>query len=216
MPPELVVAADVVEPAASLFLETRPRTIVLAGGETPRPVYERLAKESFDWSDTDVFFGDERCVSPNDPASNYRMAYESLLSHVPARVHRMTAETCDASAYEGDLRRFFAAGQPAFDFAFLGLGPEGHTASLFPGDPALDEHERWVVKVHRADHDRLTLTLPVLSAARLVVFLVAGEAKRDALRRLMTGEDFPANRVKAKRVIVVADEGAASGLERAA
>jgi len=214
MAPELVVAPDIVESAVAFFREARPRTIVLAGGETPRPVYQRLAREPVGWDGMEVFFSDERCVSPRDPASNYGMASRALLSFVPAHVHRMPGETCDAAACEEDLRRFFAERQPEFDFAFLGLGPDGHTASLFPGDAALEERERWVVRVVRPDHDRLTLTLPVLSAARVVVFLVAGEEKRDALRRMVAGEDLPANRVKAARVIVVADPAAASDAER--
>jgi 6-phosphogluconolactonase len=216
MPPELIVADDIAGPAVTLFLEAHPRTVILTGGQTPRPVYERLAKESFDWSNVDVFFGDERCVPPDDPDSNYGMAFKSLLSHVPARVHRMPGETCDASAYEGDLRRFFAAGPPSFDFAFHGLGADGHSASLFPGSAALDERERWVLKVPHSDHERLTLTLPVLSAVRLAVFLVSGEEKREALRQLMAGKDIPAGRVKAGRLVVVADKVAASGLEEAA
>jgi 6-phosphogluconolactonase len=210
---ELIVVPDIVETAIAIFREARPRTIVLAGGETPRPVYERLARERFDWDSVDVFLSDERCVLPDDPASNYNMANRALLSLVPARVHRMPGETCDAAACEDDLRRFLAGRQPEFDFAFLGLGADGHTASLFPGDAALDERERWVVKVPRSDHDRLTLTLPVLSAARVAVFLVAGKEKRDALRRMMAGEDLPANRVKAARVVVVADTIAAVDVE---
>jgi 6-phosphogluconolactonase len=210
MAPELIVASDIAEAALSLFREARPRTIVLAGGKTPRPVYERLAREPDHWDGMEVFFSDERCVPPDDPASNFRMASDTLLSSVPAHVHRMPGEGCDAAAYEEELRAFFAAGQPEFDFAFLGLGPEGHTASLFPGDAALDETERWVVKVARPDHDRLTLTLPTLSAAYGVVFLVAGASKRDALRRMMAGEDLPANRVKARRVVVLADPAAAA------
>lgn len=216
MPPELIVAENIVGPAVALFLETRPRTLMLAGGQTPRPVYERLAKEPFDWSSVDVFFSDERCVPPDDPDSNFRMANELLLSRVPARVHRMAGETCDAEAYEEDLRRFFAGGPPSFDFAFQGLGADGHTASLFPDDAALDERERWALKVPHPDHERLTVTLPVLSAVRVAVFLVSGEEKRDALRRMMAGEDIPANRVKAGRIAIVADEAAAAGLERAA
>ena len=216
MPPELIVAENIVGPAVALFLEARPRTLMLAGGQTPRPVYERLAKEPFDWPSVDVFFDDERCVPFDDPDSNFRMANESLLSHVPARVHRMPGETCDAEAYEEDLRRFFAGGPPSFDFAFHGLGANGHTASLFPGDAALDERERWVLKVPHPDHERLTLTLPVLSAVRVAVFLVSGEEKRGALRRMMAGEDIPANRVKAGRIVVVADKAAAAGVERAA
>ena len=214
MAPELIVTSDIVESALVLFREARPRTIVLAGGVTPRPVYQRLAREPSHWDGMEVFFSDERCVSPHDPASNYHMASRALLSFVPAHVHRMPGETCDSAAYEEELRGFFAGGQPEFDFAFLGLGSDGHTASLFPGDAALEERERWVVRVMRPDHDRLTLTLPVLSAARVVVFLVAGSAKRDALRRMMAGGDQPANRVKAARVIVVADAAAAADVER--
>ncbi len=158
----------------------------------------------------DVFFGDERCVPPDHSDSNYRMANETLLSSVPARVHRMPGESCDAEAYERELRAFFGE-LPRFDFVFLGLGPDGHTASLFPGDPALEERSLWVARVQRPDHDRLTLTLPVLSAARLVVFLVAGAEKREALRRMMCDENIPANRVTAERVVVLADREAAGG-----
>ena len=138
MAPELIVTSDIVESALVLFREARPRTIVLAGGVTPRPVYQRLAREPSHWDGMEVFFSDERCVSPHDPASNYHMASRALLSFVPAHVHRMPGETCDSAAYEEELRGFFAGGQPEFDFAFLGLGSDGHTASLFPGDAALE------------------------------------------------------------------------------
>ncbi len=204
---ELVVTDDIPEAAVRLFREARPRTLVLAGGETPRPTYRRLAREKYCWNEVDVFFGDERCVPPDHPDSNYRMANEALLSSVAARVHRMPGESCDAESYERELREIFGD-MPRFDLAFLGLGPEGHTASLFSGDPALDEKESWVVRVSRPDHERLTLTPPVLSAVRLAVFLVAGAEKRDALRRMMAGEDIPANRVAAERVIVLADAAA--------
>ncbi|MGA2285385.1 MAG: 6-phosphogluconolactonase [Dehalococcoidia bacterium] len=205
---ELVVTDDIAGEAVRLFREAEPRTLVLAGGETPRATYRRLAREKYRWDEVDVFFGDERCVPPEHPDSNYRMASETLLSLVPARVHRMRGESCDAEAYERELRDLFGE-LPRFDFLFLGLGADGHTASLFPGDPALDERERWAVRVRRPDHERLTLTLPVLSAARLAVFLVAGAEKREALRRMMAGEEIPASRVAAERVVVLAD-GAAS------
>ena len=156
-----------------------------------------------------MFFGDERCVPPDHPDSNYRMAYEALLSHVQARVHRMPGETCDAAAYEEELTRVFGPGLPEFDLVLLGLGEDGHTASLFPGDPALDITDRRVVRVERPDHPRLTLTLPVLSAAKVVMFLVSGESKREALGRLLAGADIPAARVRARQVIVIADEAAA-------
>ena len=214
MRPNLRIASDIAEEALRLFQEARPRTIILAGGETPRPVYQRLAREPYRWDGVEVFFSDERCVPPGDAESNYRMASETLLSFVPAHVHRMPGESCDAGSYEEALRLFFEGGPPEFDFAFLGLGADGHTASLFPGDAALEEEKRWVVRVARPDHERLTLVLPVLSAAKVVVFLVTGASKRDALRRMMAGEDLPANRVMAQRVVVVADAAAAADVEK--
>lgn len=205
---QLVVADDVAATAVDRFLELAPRTVALAGGTTPRSMYERLAMSSFDWRGCEVFFGDERCVPPNDGASNYAMAREALLAKVPARVHRMHGESCDVEGYEAELRSVFG-GFPRFDLVLLGLGEDGHTASLFPGDAALDERERWVVAVERPDYRRLTLTLPVLSAARTAMFLVTSGRKRPALRELLNGGDIPAARVEAERVIVVADEAAA-------
>ena len=207
--PELVVVQDVAGAAAELFLALRPRTVALAGGSTPRRLYERLVTCAFPWSETEMFFGDERCVPPDHPNSNYRMAGEALLSKVPANVHRMPGETCDAEAYEEELRQVFGAGLPEFDLVLLGLGEDGHTASLFPGDPALEEKQRWVIRVQRPDHARLTLTLPVLSAAKVALFLVLGAAKAEALQRLRAGDDIPAARVQAKRVVIVADGAAA-------
>lgn len=155
----------------------------------------------------DVFFGDERCVPQDDPASNFRMAHEVLLAHVAARVHSMAG--CDPSGYERELGSVFGAGVPRLDLVFLGLGEDGHTASLFPGDPALQVTDRWVALVDRPDHARMTLTIPVLSAARLAVFVVSGAGKREALARLRSGADIPASRVRAERVVVVADHEAA-------
>lgn len=206
---ELVVTDGFAVEAAELILALDPRTVALAGGETPRPVYERLAAMGVDWAATDVFFGDERCLPPDDAASNYRMAYEALLSKAPARVHRMPGETCDAEAYERELNAVFGNELPRFDLVLLGLGEDGHTASLFPGDAALDAVDRWCVRVERPDYRRLTLTLPVLSAASTAMFLVSGAAKQEALQRLMSGADMPAARVMAGRVIVIADRAAA-------
>ena len=206
---ELLVTPDIAESAVDLFLRERPRTLALAGGRTPRALYVRLAAQEYAWDAVDVFFGDERCLSPDHPDSNFRMANEALLSRVPARVHRMRGESCDAAGYEEELRATFGAGLPAFDLVFLGMGADGHTASLFPGDPALQETRRMVVRVERPDHPRLTLTLPVLSAAKLAVFLVAGEDKREALRQLLAGGDLPAARVAARRVVIIADAAAA-------
>jgi 6-phosphogluconolactonase len=206
--PELVVARDIASAAAERFLALRPRFLALAGGSTPRRLYERLATCDFPWSETEVFFSDERCVPPEHPDSNYRMAHEALLSRVRARVHRMPGETCGAAAYEEELTSVFGPGLPEFDLVLLGLGEDGHTASLFPGDPALERTDRRVVRVQRPDHPRLTLTLPVLSAAKVAMFLVSGESKREPLRLLLTGGDVPAARVTARYVVIFADEAA--------
>ena len=214
MSAQLVVVEDIAEAAAERFLALAPRTVALAGGSTPRSLYRRLATSAFPWEEREVFFSDERCVPPDHPDSNFHMANEALLSKVPARVHRMRGESCDAAAYEEELSQVFGTGSPKLDLALLGLGEDGHTASLFPGDGALEETERWVVRVPRPDYPRLTLTLPVLSAAKVALFLVSGPAKREALRRLLDGEDIPASRVRAAQVVIVADEAAAQGVRR--
>lgn len=206
----LIVADDWVQAASDLFVTARPSTIALAGGSTPAPLYARLAMAPFDWAGTDVFFTDERCVGRSHPDSNYRMAFEALLRWIPARVHPMDGEHCDAARYEKALREHFEDGIPSLDLVVLGLGEDGHTASLFPGDPALEETRAWVVAVHRADHRRLTMTLPVLSAARHAVFLAVGETKASALRAMLDDSDGPAARVAAKRITIIADSQAAS------
>jgi len=209
---ELSVVADVATAAEALFLELGPRTVALSGGSTPKVLYQRLASANYPWEETDVFFGDERCVPPDDPDSNFRMASEALLSKVPARVHRMHGEDCDAGGYAADLEATFGPGIPQFDLVFLGLGPDGHTASLFPGDPALEERVKTVLRVDRPDHSRLTLTLPVLSAAKVAVFLVVGGAKRAMLAQLLADGDIPAARVAARRIVIIADNAAAAEL----
>jgi 6-phosphogluconolactonase len=203
-----------VNAAVELFAEERPRTIALSGGSTPKPVYERLATLDYPWSDVDVFFGDERCVPPDDPDSNFRMANEALLSKVAARVYPMN--DCDADAYEADLRAVFGPDVevPSIDLNFLGIGDDGHTASLFPGKPALDVTDRWVVDVPEPGmpppHPRLTLTFPVHNASKLAVFLVSGEKKRERIRQLMADdESIPSARIHARRVVVLADRAAA-------
>ncbi len=206
---DIVVATDVAAAAAERFLALQPRTVAFAGGSTPRRLYERLAQSDFPWAETEVFFSDERCVPPDHPASNYGMAREALLSKVRARVHRIRGETCDARAYEGELSDVFGPGLPEFDLVLLGLGEDGHTASLFPEDPALDATSERVVRVERPDYARLTLTLPVLSVARVALFLVSGASKREALRRLLAHDDIPAAHVAAKQVVIIADESAA-------
>jgi 6-phosphogluconolactonase len=145
------------------------------------------------------------------------MGFRTLLDHVPARAHPIDGESCDAEGYERQLREVLGE-RPELDLVFLGLGPDGHVASLFPGHPALEERSRWVVRVPKPGlppfHPRVTMTLPVLSAARAAVFLVDGESKRDALARLMGDEDIPAARVAARRVLVLADPDAAGDLRK--
>lgn len=206
---ELVVTDDLVGAAVTRFLEVAPRLLALGGGSTPRPFYERLASTEYPWSEVDVLYTDERCVPVDHPDSNAGMIDRALLSRLDQapRVHGMPGETCDADGHELALRRTFGALR--LDLAVLGLGADGHTASLFPADPALDERVRWVARVDRPDHPRITLTLPVLSSARVALFLVAGEGKRDALMRLIRGEDVPAARIDADQVVVLADPAAA-------
>jgi 6-phosphogluconolactonase len=179
-------------------------SVALSGGSTPRRIYELLAGEDFrarvDWSKAHVFFGDERCAPPEDEASNYRAAREALLSRVgvPAQnVHRMIGEgdaAANARLYEDELRSFFGdASPPAFDLVMLGLGEDGHTASLFPGTPALEERGAWVVAnwVEKLGAYRLTLTAPVINRAAHVMFVVTGAGKAESLREVLEGEREP-------------------------
>ena len=200
-------------------------TLALTGGTTPRVLYRLLADASWrarmPWDRTHVFFGDERCVPPDHPDSNFGMARDALLAHVaPASVHRLEGERepSDAAARaEADLRETFGdAGLPRLDLVLLGLGADAHVASLFPGHPALDERQRWVVAPfvpHLGAH-RITMTLPVLNAASAVLFLVAGRRKADALARMLSpppGEEPPpAARVRPAQgeLVILADEEA--------
>ncbi|MDQ4127210.1 MAG: 6-phosphogluconolactonase [Actinomycetota bacterium] len=183
-------------------IDERGRFVVaLAGGSTPKATYEALAHDyadELDWSKVHVFFGDERTVPPDHEDSNYRMAHEALLSRVPVRsVHRMRGELPPAeaaAAYEEELREFFGPdGVPSLDLVLLGLGEDGHTASLFPETSALDATDRWVVAnpVLKLETTRLTLTLPVINAARNVTFLVADEGKAGALKEVLEGDADP-------------------------
>jgi 6-phosphogluconolactonase len=175
--------------------------VALAGGSTPKATYEVLARDyanELDWSRVHVFFGDERTVPPDHEDSNYRMAYETLLSHVPVgSVHRMRGELPPdeaAAAYEEELRAFFGqVDVPRFDLILCGLGEDGHTLSLFPETAALDVNDRWVVAnpVLKLGTTRLTLTIPVLNASRAVTFLVAGESKAEALKEVLEGDADP-------------------------
>jgi len=209
-------------------------TIALSGGSTPKNLHTLLAtnaRNSLPWDRTFFFWGDERHVPPTDPDSNYRMAEETLLSKIPvaaANVFRIPAENPDAAAaaeaYEQTLRKFFALqpGQfPRFDLILLGMGPDGHTASLFPGSAALQEKSRLVVAnwVEKFKTNRITLTLPVLNAAYCVAFLVSGTEKAAALRAVLEGdapgEQYPSKLVRPTdgKLIWLVDRAAASGLK---
>jgi 6-phosphogluconolactonase len=209
---ELRVVDDVAEEALAIFLAAAPKTVVLSGGGTPEAFYRRLAGAEYAWKEVEFFFGDERCVSREDQWSNARMADEALFSKVPARSYAMDGQGCDAEWYERMLRRRFGE-DLLFDLALYGLGPDGHTASLFPGRPEVEVTDRWVVHVREAGLEpfvpRISLTVPALSAAKLGVFLVAGVDKQIPLRRLMAGEDLPAARLKPERLVILADRAAA-------
>jgi 6-phosphogluconolactonase len=201
--PTLVVAADVeglarvasdrVRVLAGDALAARGRfRIALAGGSTPRALYAQLAAAGdLDWARTDVFFGDERAVGPDDPQSNFRMARETLLQPAavpPENVHRMRGEDPDLESAAFDYETALGGpSPPPFDLVLLGMGGDGHTASLFPGTAALDERARLCVAndVPQLQTRRLTLTYPVLSAARDLLFLVAGADKADTLRDVL-------------------------------
>ena len=209
----LAAARSFVEQAKEVIGESGRFAVALAGGSTPKAAYEILASEygtqGLDWSKVHVFFGDERTVGPDHEDSNYRMAREALLSLVPVgSVHRMRGELPPpeaASLYEEELKDFFGSkpGEaPRLDLVMLGIGGDGHTASLFPRTPALDVNDRWSVEnpVEKLGTTRLTLTVPTLNAARRVVFLVAGEGKAGALGEILEGDadprDYPAKLVR--------------------
>jgi 6-phosphogluconolactonase len=170
--------------------------VTLTGGSTPRAAYERVATLRPDWSGVDVWFTDERCVSPDHEHSNFRMADQALLTKAEgATVHRMRGELGPhdgAAAYEDELAEF---GPEQLDLILLGLGPDAHICSLFPGAEALGERERRVVGVDTPGMaplvPRITLTLPVVNSSRQIVFLVTGEDKAEAVERVFRGPPDP-------------------------
>jgi len=189
--------------------------VALSGGSTPRRAYELAADLRPDWSGVGLWWSDERCVPPDDEQSNFRLAREALLdrlTHPPAAVHRIRGELDPEAAarrYEEELRGV------TLDLVLLGLGPDGHTASLFPHDDALEEEERLAIAVGRPDVTRVTLTPPPLRAARHVVFLVVGEEKAEAVRRAFgAGPDpaTPASLIRGLRTTAILDRAAATRL----
>ncbi len=238
MPREIVVLPDpaavadeaarqVAERARQAFASRGRFSMALAGGSTPGLLFERLGQEPYAsgiaWDRVHLFWGDERCVPPDDPGSNYRLAYRAWISRVPippAQVYRVPGELEPEQAarqYEETLRWFSGRGMLRFDLTLLGLGADGHTASLFPGSAALQEREQWVLAVD-ADYQgrpahRVTLTLPVLNASHQVLFLVTGKAKAEVVRAVLEGPDgqLPAQKVQptAGEVIWLLDAKAA-------
>ena len=186
-------AAVLVVAAAEQAVAAEGRfTVALAGGETPRRLYRQLVSAPLDWTRIHFFWGDERGVPPTDPQSNYRMVSEEMLSQAPVpedNVHRIPAEKPleeAAAAYEGELRRFFD-GWPRFHLVLLGLGADGHTASLFPGSPALEVRDRAVV----AASGRVSLTAAALNRSAQILFLVSGAQKAAALAAVLEGPPAP-------------------------
>jgi len=228
-------AAEFLEAARQAVSEKGSFSVALAGGSTPKALYGLLAtnpllQAKVPWSKIQFFFGDERHVPPNDAESNFRMAEEAMLGKAPVdpkQVHRIKGEKRNAAQaaeeYEQDLRASFRlqAGQfPRFDLVLLGMGPEGHTASLFPGTKALKEERRLVVSnwVGKFYTDRITLTPPVLNNAARLIFMVHGEEKAPALKAVLEGpyepEQLPAQMIQPKqgKVLWLVDPSAASML----
>jgi 6-phosphogluconolactonase len=218
--------ADRLVAAGRNAIRRRGRFILaLTGGTTPLAGCPLLVVpprvRMLDWTKVEFFFGDERAVPPNDPESNYNTARLALLDYLPRlrmeQVHRMPCELEDldfgARQYEEELRRVIGGdGVPVFDLIWLGMGADGHTASLFPDSAALDERERLVVAnwVPSLEAWRMTLTYPVLNAAREAMFVVTGADKADAVARIRAGsDDPPAARVRARRTIWLVDAAAA-------
>ncbi len=220
-------AAEVISAAAVQAVQQSGRfALALSGGHTPQPLHRLLAtpawRDRVPWERTRVFWGDERCVPFDDDRNNASHAIDDLLAHVPVgQVHRIDTvrDPADAAArYEETLRDTLGE-PPCLDLVLLGIGDDGHTASLFPGSPLLDEDARWVATAPppRADEvARVTLTIPALGAARRLVFLVSGEVKAGVLRAVQDGTDLPAARVAnaARSTLWLADAAAASCCRR--
>ena len=202
--------------------------VALSGGSTPRILYRTLASDrfatDFPWSRAHWFWGDERFVQPNDPMSNYQMTWTEMLSHAPvpdSHIHAIPTGSLSAKqsaiAYEMELQAFYGAHRlnperPLFHLVLLGLGVDGHTASLFPGSPALMEHDRWTAAVADRKPERITLTYATLESSAHTAFLVTGAEKRVPLRGLLNGEqDLPAARLRPRGELRFFVDAAAAG-----
>lgn len=222
-------AAGLVLEQSNLAIDSRSRfSLVLSGGSTPLRTYELLGsppyRDQIRWENVHVFWGDERCVPVDDPRNNAKMAYEALLDKVPVPPHQIHPVMCAddpsgaAKDYEEALQAYFQGQVPRFDLIFLGLGADGHTASLFPGTPALGEDDRWVVDVYVPGQEfgRVTFTVPAINSAAVVTFLVAGSDKAHALHEVREGpsnsQRFPAQLIsptEGKLIWLVDQEAAA-------
>jgi len=212
-------AAEIV--AGRLKTARYPFRMVLSGGSTPRATYQLLARKDLDWDCAELFFGDERFVPPDHKDSNYRMVRETLLASERVQPRKLLAIPTDgtpqsaADRYDETLRQQYGAGTlepgaPLFHLTLLGLGDDGHTASLLPGQPVLNERERWAAPVPQGRAEpRITLTYPALEASELILFLVSGADKRDALAQARGGLG-PAGGIKPQgEVLWLVDEAAA-------
>jgi 6-phosphogluconolactonase len=232
----LAAAEYIAELAEARIKERNIFTLVLSGGSTPRQLYEKLANQPIsnriDWQHAHLFWGDERCVPPDNPDSNFSLAFETLISRVdlpPANIHRIPATTgppkAAAEEYEKILREFFQAAAesdsiisfPSFDLVLLGMGVDGHTASLFPGDAALGEKTSWVVAVEGTSASppvpRITLTFPVINEAKCVLFLASGSSKLQVIQEILNNPHtvtYPAAKVQPSgKLLWFIDEGLA-------
>ncbi len=227
----IAVADRFIAAATAAIAERGAFRVALSGGGTPKQVYPLLLeperREAVDWSAVEFFWGDERSVPPDHPESNFGVAYGMLISQLPGvrldRVHRMSAEAADLDAaalsYESELRLAFGTHGdevPSFDLIWLGMGPDGHTASLFPDSKALAETQRGVVGNWAPSQEtwRMTLTFPVLNAARATIFAVTGADKAPALQQIREGSsELPAARVVGDEVEWIVDRAAAGASE---
>lgn len=212
-------AAEII--AGRVRTATAPYRVVLSGGSTPRATYQLLACKDVDWDCAELFFSDERFLPPDHKDSNYRMVHESLLAGGMVNPRKLLAIPTDgtpqsaADRYDETLRQQYGAstlepGVPLFHLTLLGLGDDGHTASLLPGQPVLNERERWAAAVPQGRGEpRITLTYPALESSALIIFLVSGAAKRDALAQARGGL-LPAGALKPQgEVLWLVDEAAA-------
>lgn len=234
---DIAIDADDLADRVAIWLGIRiamgdaPFKICLAGGSTPKKLYSLLATEAFtshiDWTKIELFFGDERFVPFDSPDSNFRMVNEAWFAHVPlepGQIHKIPVDAATpeaaATAYQETLQKSYGAekldpAKPLFDVVLLGLGTDGHTASLFPGTKAIEERTAWATSVIGAKPEpRISLTYPVLESTASIVFLVSGADKQSILKQLIEGDQsLPAARLQTSGKILIYTDRAATGLD---